>query len=159
MMSSIVGTGSSHLAVAGWGLISQQRPVNLPYSCRSLHRGEQSDWVGFLDKEKYCFLGGNMSSTACQESGVFTFRFFQLHSTSVLLRLWMPWMKSATTWLKTGHYLLNSFEYSILQPLDKMWSWITNVLMYLNSKDDLIWNYQNVHLQSIACGCKCEEAV
>ena len=36
-----------------------------------------------------------MSSTACQDSGVVALRFFQLHSISVLLRLWMPWIKSA----------------------------------------------------------------
>ena len=40
-----------------------------------------------------------MSSTACQDSGVVALRFFQLHSTTVLLRLWMQRMKSAAAWV------------------------------------------------------------
>lgn len=55
-----------------------------------------------------------MSSTACQDSGVVALRFFQLHSTSVLLRLWMPWMKSAAAWLHLNFPLGHSHSLDLM---------------------------------------------
>ena len=53
-------------------------------------------------------------------------------------------MKSATTWLKTGHYLLNSFEYSILQPLDNRFiDKIASSMMALSSSSNAITLTEN----------------
>ena len=54
--SSIDGKGS-WLARGGSGLISQQSPLNRPYSFRSSYNAEQSACVGFLNEAEY-FLGG-----------------------------------------------------------------------------------------------------
>ena len=98
IISSIVGIGSS-LKAGGSGLSSQQRLVNLPYCLRSSYSCALSTCTGFLPKAVY-FLGeGNISATAWAESDVFNFLFLHWHSTSVLLRLWMPCIKSAAAWL------------------------------------------------------------
>lgn len=101
IISSIVGIGSS-LKAGGSGLSSQQRPVfKVVYlKClRSLYSCALSTCTGFLPKAVYFLGGGNISATAWAESDVFDFLFLHWHSTSVLLRLWMPCIKSAAAWL------------------------------------------------------------
>ena len=98
IISSIVGIDSS-LKAGGSELSSQQRPVNLPYCLRSSYSCALSTCTGFLPKAVYFLGGGNISATAWAESDVFDFLFLHWHSTSVLLRLWMPCIKSAAAWL------------------------------------------------------------
>lgn len=98
IISSMVGMGS-FLPTGGSGLSSQQRPMNLPYSFKSSYNAKRSACVGFLDKAEYFFGRGNISVTACVEREAFDFLFLHLHSTSVRLRLWIPWIKRAAVWL------------------------------------------------------------
>lgn len=98
IISSMEGMGSL-LATGGSGLSSQQSPVNFPYSFRSSHSAERSACVGFLDKAQYLFGRGNSSETAWFDSVVVASLFLHWHSTSVRLRLWIPWIKSAAAWL------------------------------------------------------------
>ena len=98
IISSMEGMGSL-LATGGSGLSSQQSPVNFLYPFRSSYSAERSACVGFLDKAQYLFGRGNSSETAWFDSAVVAFLFLHCHSTSVRLRLWIPWIKSAAAWL------------------------------------------------------------
>ena len=113
IISSIVGIGSS-LKAGGSGLSSQQRPVNLPYCLRSLYSCALSTCTGFLPKAVYFLGGGNISATAWAESDVFDFLFLHWHSTSVLLRLWMPCIKSAAAWLHLNAPLGHSHSVDLI---------------------------------------------
>ena len=75
MISSIVGMGSPAETGGGSGLRSQQRPVNLPYSFKSLESSVRSISVGFLDNGVHFLDGGNISDTAGEDKEALDFLF------------------------------------------------------------------------------------
>jgi len=74
MISSIVGTGSLAWG-AGSGLISQHKPVNLPYSFKLSYSADRSAVLEDREIATYFFGRGNISPTASKDRDLFDFLF------------------------------------------------------------------------------------